>query len=568
MTSAGREQSISWSGREDDCADGAGGSYRASRAGNLTFIDEALKARLAQLEFDGSSCKIAVRVVGWTAWTDGAIVLRSRTREFRTELARVGSYWRACVPLRYDNGRFAAVGIPVGGYDVEFECVDATGTVRRIPLLTDPSYVAGVPHTHQDGLSEYRGLVSKSGCVHLSVRAALSPDERGAFHQRRLQESTAATVVKEADLDGLLLRSYFAETVTCNGLAITEELLRRGSTLPIYWAVRDESVWSPPGVERVLHNSARWYELLRSAKYYIDNMYQPAYHDAPPGQVVVETFHGYPFKAMGHGYWTTAGFSAEQIESYDKRAEQWSYLVSPAPYATPYLTKEFAYDGEVLEIGYPRNDVLRSERADTLRAEVRSSLGIAEGERVVLFAPTFRDWTSVDGHTAPFVDTLDVRHVAELLGDGARLLVRGHAFNARSGQSRRFGANVIDVTAYPEVSDLYLAADVAVVDYSSLRFDFGVTGKPMIFLVPDLEQYKQGRGWLFDFEPTAPGPFVSTGDEVAELVRTIDTWVPTYARAYASFTDGYLSLEDGHAARRFVDAVFVPRGDAPALEKA
>ena len=30
----------------------------------------------------------------------------------------------------------------------------------------------------------------------------------------------------------------------------------------------------------------------------------------------------------------------------------------------------------------------------------------------------------------------------------------------------------VDVTDYPEISDLYLASDVAVVDYSSLRFDF------------------------------------------------------------------------------------------------
>jgi len=28
------------------------------------------------------------------------------------------------------------------------------------------------------------------------------------------------------------------------------------------------------------------------------------------------------------------------------------------------------------------------------------------------------------------------------------------------------------------------------VDYSSLRFDFGVTGKPMVFHVPDLERYR------------------------------------------------------------------------------
>ena len=80
----------------------------------------------------------------------------------------------------------------------------------------------------------------------------------------------------------------------------------------------------------------------------------------------------------------------------------------------------------------------------------------------------------------------------------------------------------MDVTDYPEVSDLYLAADAAVVDYSSLRFDFGVTGKPMIFHVPDLQRYQDTRGWLFDFEPTAPGPLVDTTAEVVDQLRDLD----------------------------------------------
>jgi CDP-glycerol glycerophosphotransferase len=113
------------------------------------------------------------------------------------------------------------------------------------------------------------------------------------------------------------------------------------------------------------------------------------------------------------------------------------------------------------------------------------------------------------------------------------------------------------------LSDLYLAADAAVVDYSSLRFDFGVTGKPMIFHVPDLQRYKDTRGWLFDFEPTAPGPLVDTTAEVAERLLHLDEVEQEHAAAYAAFRKDYLDLDDGLAGARFVDAVFVPRGDAP-----
>ena len=64
--------------------------------------------------------------------------------------------------------------------------------------------------------------------------------------------------------------------------------------------------------------------------YYLDNMYQPTYHRKPEGQVIVETFHGYPFKQMGHPHWEQLRFSSARIDSYDARAAEWDYLVSPA----------------------------------------------------------------------------------------------------------------------------------------------------------------------------------------------------------------------------------------------
>src|SRR4029079_6393740 len=126
------------------------------------------------------------------------------------------------------------------------------------------------------------------------------------------------------------------------------------------------------------------------------------------------------------------------------------------------------------------------------------------------------------------------------LGEQFVILARGHAFNARSRRRTGTFQNIVDVTDYPEVSDLYLAADAAVVDYSSLRFDFGVTGKPMIFHVPDLQRYRDSRVWLFDLAPTAPGPLVTTTDEVVDAIADLAGVREQYAAAYRTFHDEYL----------------------------
>jgi CDP-glycerol glycerophosphotransferase len=382
---------------------------------------------------------------------------------------------------------------------------------------------------------------------------------RSAYRQHRLR--LAPPPGRPAR--GLLLRSYFGELATDNGVAIQRELARRGADLPVYWAVHDHSVVVPDGGIPVIVNSPQWYELTTSATYYIDNMYQPEWHRKTDGQVLVQTFHGYPFKQMGHTHWRNVQFSQARIDSYDERARQWDDLISPARYATPLLRREFGYDGEVLEIGYPRNDVLLSSLAGPIREATRAALGIEPHQTAILYAPTFRDYLAVDDTQAWWPDFLDFERAASALGDDYVILIRGHAFNARSEHRLGSRRGCIDVTDYPEVSDLYLAADAAVVDYSSLRFDFGVTGKPMIFQVPDLRRYQDTRGWLFDFEPTAPGPLVSTTDEVIDRLRDLGRLRTEYAGAYETFRADYLDLEDGHAAARFVDAVMVPRGDAP-----
>jgi len=314
----------------------------------------------------------------------------------------------------------------------------------------------------------------------------------------------------------------------------------------------------------VLFRSRAWYDVLARAGHLVTNIELERWFRRRPGQQLLQTFHGYPSKTMGLGLWRSRGLLPSHLEQQlDHTSRTWNALVTPHPDMDRYYREEYAYDGRILALGYPRDDVLVGPERQRIRSETRHRLGIAPGRRVVLYAPTWRDDLATNFRAAEAVHHLDVEQAASMLGEDYVLLLRGHRFHAAGRSS---GSRVVDVTTYPDVNDLILAADVAVLDYSSMRFDFALTGRPMVFLVPDLDDYgSRTRGFLWDFGETAPGPWVrSTAEVVAEL-RDLDALAGRWATPLAEFNARYNPLNDGHAAERVVADFFA---DLPPLSEA
>ena len=150
---------------------------------------------------------------------------------------------------------------------------------------------------------------------------------------------------------------------------------------------------------------------------------------------------------------------------------------------------------------------------------------------------------------------LDVRRARAALGRDHVLLLRAHHFMATDRAWRRGDGFVLDVSDYPDIADLYLAADVLVTDYSSAMFDFAGTGKPMLFFAYDLERYRdEVRGLYFDLEAQAPGPVLRTSDEVVAALRA--GAYDQHADAYADFVKTYCPYDDGFASARVIERLW------------
>jgi len=334
--------------------------------------------------------------------------------------------------------------------------------------------------------------------------------------------------------------------------AIYEELIGRDDGLRHTWIGSDGAF--PRTLTTVAPYSFGYLRAAAQAGYIVSNQQLPKNYRKRRGTTYVQTWHGTPLKRIGfdNDRWKQKPRGLDHIA---RDFAKWDFLISQNPFSTEIFRRAFRFDGEILETGYPRNDALNSPDAAATRAHVREKLGIDDGVRAILYAPTWRDNVVDDRGALKFALTLEADRLEASVGADHRLMLRLHYLLAAAPVAG-LGAFVRNVSGHPDIRDLYLAADVLITDYSSAMFDFAVTGKPIVFFAYDLDEYRDSvRGFYFDLEAEAPGPVCRTTDEVVDALRDLDSVHASHAAHYARFQERFCPYDDGGAAARVVDRV-------------
>ncbi len=373
-----------------------------------------------------------------------------------------------------------------------------------------------------------------AGGLVVDVRAPLAEDERGPKAQERLERAYRRGSPEPED--AVFLESFRGRSAACNPRGIERALSQMRPSTRRYWSVVDGSVPVPDGSVRLIEGSREWWRVRASARVFIVNDWLRKRYRRRPHQHVLQTWHGSTLKRLARDR-PDAGWRTKLAATREGR--RWDAVLAQNEFSAEHFASAYAFGGPVWVEGYPRNDVLSHPE---LAAGVRTRLGLEAGTRVVLYAPTWRE------DRAAMIDHLDVAAFARALGPDHVLLVRGHSSTWEHG-SDHAGAGVLDVTGYPDVSDLLLAADVLVTDYSSVMFDWMSTGRPIVFFVPDLARYRgELRGFYADLLAEAPGPVVEDVDALVEAVLHPDP----HRERVRDWQERFTSHDDGRAGHRVV----------------
>ncbi|MFH8421868.1 CDP-glycerol glycerophosphotransferase family protein [Streptomyces sp. NPDC018038] len=353
--------------------------------------------------------------------------------------------------------------------------------------------------------------------------------------------------------------AYWGRTPGCNPLAVHEAAKKLAPALRGVWVVNQAHAGGvPAGLTRIAPATFGYWKALARAKYLVNNVNFPDSVVKRPGQVHLQTHHGTPLKRMGLDQQQYPAVARSM--DFDKlleRVDRWDWSVSSNLHSTEHWERVYPAAFQTLNTGYPRNDVYyRATAADVRR--IRGELGIGQGKKAVLYAPTVRDHQK-----DAFVPRLDFARFARELGPDFVLLVRAHYFYGGDPELNALAERgaLIDVSGHPSVEELCLASDALITDYSSIMFDYANLDRPIVTYADDWEMYRTCRGVTFDLlsgEPgDTPGVITTTEDELIEAFRG-GAWEGEPAAALRqAFRERFCSWDDGFAAERVVRRVFL-----------
>ncbi|MDM5329818.1 CDP-glycerol glycerophosphotransferase family protein [Neobacillus sp. CF12] len=356
-----------------------------------------------------------------------------------------------------------------------------------------------------------------------------------------------------------IFQSFHGKSYSDSPKYIYEEILAEGLEMKSVWVLNNLKSDLPGNPIIVRPNSLKYYYYMAIGKFFVNNGNFPDFYQKREGTVHLQTWHGTPLKKLGFDIDPNSPSYAENTSpALIKRNERWDYLIGPNEYTSKILQRAFCFKKEMLDVGYPRNDIFYKGNLKTEADLIKKKLNIPTDKKVILYAPTWRDYDFHNGNQhKPYEFKFDLDTFKERFGDDHVLILRLHYRDASRIKIQGYENFVYNLSSYDDIQELYLISDVLITDYSSVMFDYANLDRPIIFFTYDLSRYgSQVRGFYFDFQKEAPGPIVLKDEQLFHSIENIERIQSVYTERYQNFKEKFCHWEDGNAAKRTIEAVF------------
>lgn len=342
----------------------------------------------------------------------------------------------------------------------------------------------------------------------------------------------------------VLFSAYMEKQFSCNPKYICRELMRLyPGRVEIGWAFREPERFQDLEKEgiRVLGTKTREFiDFAMTSRVICANTYFKPSLPRRKGTFYLYTWHG------GGAYKKVGKYVdmplIERINTRMREGKTDLYLSSSRFFTEHVLRDSFSYKGEIMEKGMPRNDILMNPPPEEELERLRKKIGLGEGVKLCLYAPTYRKDTKVHDFGMDYERTL--RALGERFGGEWVMGFRSHHVSMFKDTSK-VSRGAMDLSRYDDMQELLLVCDALITDYSSSIWDAALGGKRAFLYAPDLGDYLKERAFYTDIR-SWPFPLAEDNGRLEENILTFDE------KKYAAAVKGHLEelgcCETGRAA--------------------
>lgn len=296
---------------------------------------------------------------------------------------------------------------------------------------------------------------------------------------------------------------------------IYEEMLMdsRYKDYDLVWALGKPEDFEIEGARKVKCDTIEYYRTLMHAAVWVTNSTMERGLSFKPNSIFnVNTWHGTPIKLMG------SDISKGNTSFCSKgRKNHTDIMHAQGQYDIDIFSKVFGVPRKNFRIiGLPRNDELVNCNTDENRKRIRAKLQIPESKKIILYAPTFREYDKDSGSNCILMPPIDLNKWEKELGCDYVLLMRAHYEVVKVMQFEDNGF-VKNMSNYPNLNELMIVSDMLISDYSSIFFDYSVQDKPMLCFAYDYEKYSSLRGLYFDIRTKLQGNCITEEDLINKI---------------------------------------------------
>ena len=198
--------------------------------------------------------------------------------------------------------------------------------------------------------------------------------------------------------------------------------------------------------------------------------------------------------------------------------------------------------------GVPRTDIFYSDKYKRdIRKQLYQKYPQFKNKKVILFAPTFRG----KGQKTAYYDydLIDFNLIKKKFSKDYVFLVKMHPFIKKlpdiDFENDDFYYNL---SSEREINDLLFITDILITDYSSVIFEYSFFKKPVIFYIPDYENYDGSRGFYYPFSKYTYGDIAKNNKELINSIKN----GKVNKKKLQEFFDYFCGACDGKSTERVV----------------